>query len=64
VPAPVVAGADALVAASQGGVVLSGIVPSEETAQTLRDAAASVYSDEQITDELVVEEGATRPAAM
>ncbi len=53
------AGAAATIDASQSGIVLSGTVPSEEAAQRLRDAAAAAgYQADQITDELVVEDGA------
>lgn len=52
-------GAAATIDASQAGIVLSGTVPSEAAAQRLRDAAlAAGYQESQITDELVVEDGA------
>ncbi len=51
--------AGATIDAPQSGIVLSGTVPSEEAAQRLRDAAAAAgYQADQITDELVVEDGA------
>lgn len=46
------------VAASQAEVVLSGVVGSEDTRSAVVDAAASVYDDDQIVDELEVDEGA------
>ncbi len=51
-------GAAAVVDASQGGIVLSGTVPDEATADELRAAAAGIYTEDQIDDQLVVEDGA------
>lgn len=56
--APAVDPAEATVTATPNSIVLAGTVPSEDTAQQIRDTAAASYSDDQITDELEVLEGA------
>ncbi len=55
---PVVVPADALVDATAAGIVLSGTVPSEATANEIRAAASTVYAAEQIDDQLVIVDGA------
>ncbi len=50
---------DALVTVTDDSVVLAGVVPSDTAAEELRAFAAGLYRSEQITDELVVVEGAT-----
>ena len=51
-------GSNAVVTATQGGITLTGTVPDEATAQSLRDAALAAYPEDRIVDELVVDEGA------
>lgn len=57
-PAEVPDPADALVTVTDDGIVLAGIVPSEAAADELRALAASRYEPDQITDELVIVDGA------
>lgn len=47
-----------MVTATQGGITLTGTVPDEATAQSLADAALAAYPANQITNELVVVDGA------
>lgn len=56
--APVVVPADAVVDASDDSIVLTGTVPSEDVAESIRAAAAEHYSADQIDDQLVIEDGA------
>lgn len=56
--APVVVAADAVVDATNDGIVLSGTVPSEEVAESIRASAAEHYTADQIDDQLVIEDGA------
>lgn len=56
--APAVVPADAVVDATNDSIVLTGTVPSEAEADTIRAAAAEHYTADQIDDQLVVEEGA------
>ncbi len=51
-------GAAATVDASQGGIVLTGTVPDQATADELAAAAAALYAEDQIDNQLVVDEGA------
>ncbi len=52
-------GAAAFVDASQASIVLSGTVPDQATADALLAQAATVYSADQITNELEIVEGAS-----
>lgn len=51
--------AEATIDVSDDAIVLSGTVPSEEMAASIRAAAAESYSADQITDELTVLDDAT-----
>ncbi len=55
---PDVGEATATIDASDEAIVLSGTVPNESAAEELRSLAAANYEPGQITDELVVQEGA------
>lgn len=45
------------VAASQGGIVLTGVVPSQDVADDMVARAATVYGEDRVTDELTVDPG-------
>jgi outer membrane protein OmpA-like peptidoglycan-associated protein len=55
---PEVGAAAATIAANDDAIILSGTVPSEAAAEVLRSFAAVNYGPDQITDDLVVQEGA------
>ncbi len=55
VPEPVFT--EATVTASQGGITLAGEVPSQDIADDMVARAATVYAEDQITNELTVADG-------
>lgn len=61
IEAPAATGPDVVATAAQVSIILEGTVPDDATAQALFDRAASVYSEAQVDNRLVVDPSVQPP---